>query len=343
MAFTTILTLASALFALACGAFFAFLHHVRADSAVWQGSAVFVLAQLGLFLWYLMTMRSRMMAILERLSSTVQSLIDGGGPEAFPAAEDSMLSKLQDQVLKLSRILSSQKSRSEAEGREIKSLITDITHQLRAPLANLGMYGGLLEDGRLSPEKRAEFTRVIRDQTEKLAWLTDSLVQLSRLESGLIEIRPKRGAISDAVMAAMKTVYPAADLKKVEMQFAGRQDVELSYDAKWTGEAIRNVLDNAVKYTPAGGRIGISIELYELFVRIDVADSGRGVPEQERPKIFQRFFRGASSADTEGIGIGLYLARKILTEQGGYMKVESEEGKGSVFSIFLPVERDPTG
>jgi len=336
--FVRIIIVCSALYALACGAFFAVLACFGADKEIWWGAAAFVLATAAIFAGYLLSLRSRMIEILDKLSLTVQSLIDGQDKQQFPVSEDNLLSKLQDQVLKLSGILRMQKLRYKEEGEEMKSLITDITHQLRTPLANLNMYNGLLADESLPPGKRTEFARVMRDQTEKLTWLMDSLVKISRLESGIIEIRAERRNIADTVLAAIKMAYPSAEEKELEIVFEGSRPVQLLHDAKWTGEAIGNVLDNAIKYTPAGGSIKVTLERYEMFARIDIADNGRGIPEAELAKVFQRFFRGASSSDTPGVGVGLYLARKILTEQGGYMKVSSEPGRGSVFSLFLPVD-----
>ncbi len=336
--FTRIITICSAIYALACGAFFAVLHYAGANKTIGWTAAAFVLATAMIFAGYLLSLRSGMITILDKLSLTVQSLIDGQDEEHFPISEDNLLSKLQDQVLKLSGILRTQKLRYKEEGEEMKSLITDITHQLRTPLANLNMYNGMLADEALPPDKRAEFARVARDQTEKLTWLMDSLVKLSRLESGIIEIRVERRNIVDTVLEAIKTVYPAAEEKGLNISFEGSVPVPLLHDSKWTGEAIGNVLDNAIKYTPAGGKIKVTVERYEMFARIDIADSGCGIPEAELAKVFQRFFRGASSTDTQGVGVGLYLTRKIVTEQGGYMKASSEPGGGSVFSLFLPVD-----
>jgi len=328
----------SAIYAFACGAFFAVLLLMEADRGIWLASASFALATAAIFAGYLLAIRARMATVLDKLSRTVQSLIDGQERELFPASEDNLLSKLQDQVWKLSGILKAQRQRYKEEGEEMKSLITDITHQLRAPLANLAMYSGLLTGETPSPEKRAEFARIVRDQTEKLTWLMDSLVKLSRLESGIIEIRAERLGLDDTALSAIKAAFPAAHGKGVEISFHGSGGVRTLHDAKWTGEAIGNVLDNAIKYTPAGGQVKLSVEKYEMFARIDVSDNGRGIPEVELPKVFQRFFRGADSSDAEGVGVGLYLARKIVSEQGGYMKVASKPGEGSVFSIFLPVE-----
>ena len=107
------------------------------------------------------------------------------------------------------------------------------------------------------------------------------------------------------------------------------------FDRKWTAEALGNILDNAVKYT-GQGRIAVRTRQYELFTAVEVADTGPGLDEEEIPGLFGRFQRGEDAQEQEGVGIGLYLARQILVGEGGYIKVSSKKGKGSVFSLFLP-------
>ena len=114
------------------------------------------------------------------------------------------------------------------------------------------------------------------------------------------------------------------------------EDLCVSHDSKWTEEAIFNLLDNAVKYTPEGGDIHVTVQDWEMYLEIAVTDTGRGIPESVQATIFKRFYREEAVHDVDGIGIGLYLAREIITMQGGYITVESEVGKGSTFSIFLP-------
>ena len=112
-------------------------------------------------------------------------------------------------------------------------------------------------------------------------------------------------------------------------------DLTARFDLKWTVEALYNLVDNAVKYTPAGGSVTLRAREYELFCRIDVTDTGPGIPEAEQAKIFQRFYRSPAVSGEEGVGIGLYLARQIAAGQGGYLKVTSRPGEGSTFSLFL--------
>ena len=108
------------------------------------------------------------------------------------------------------------------------------------------------------------------------------------------------------------------------------------FDLKWTLEALSNILDNAVKYTPAGGTVSVNAQEYEMFVRIDVADSGIGMSEEETAKVFARFYRSPRVSQEKGVGIGLYLVREILSREGGYIKVTSKIDQGSTFSVFLP-------
>ncbi len=115
-------------------------------------------------------------------------------------------------------------------------------------------------------------------------------------------------------------------------------DIYAVFDSKWTAEALANIVDNAVKYTEHG-TITISAVSYEMFVRIDISDTGAGIPESEQSRIFARFYRSGTSQEQEGVGIGLYLARQIISDEGGYIKVISVPGKGSTFSVFLPKEQ----
>ena len=113
-------------------------------------------------------------------------------------------------------------------------------------------------------------------------------------------------------------------------------DAQAVFDPRWTAEVVCNLLDNAVKYTPAGGTVTVEVIPYQMFCRVNVTDSGPGISEAERAKVFQRFYRSPAAYETEGVGIGLYLARQIAEGQGGYIKVSSQPGRGSCFSLYLP-------
>jgi signal transduction histidine kinase len=248
-----------------------------------------------------------------------------------------MLSKLQSQVIKLTNILKAQNRRVKNERDEIKSLISDITHQLKTPLSNLKIYHELLMDESISKEEYIEFKDNIQNQIEKLDFLLSSMIKVSRLESGIIQLAKVKANLNYICLTGIKQAYQQANIKNIDIKLNNTENIILNIDKNWTIEAIFNIIDNAIKYTPIGGTIIINIIQYELFTRIDIIDNGIGIDETEINNIFKRFYRGKASKNVNGVGLGLYLARKIITMQDGYIKVKSEVSKGSVFSLFLPL------
>lgn len=216
----------------------------------------------------------------------------------------------------------------------IKTLIADISHQTKTPISNLLLYSELLKEENL-PETAAYNVNALHQQTEKLRFLIDALVKLSRLENGIITLSPQKRKIQPMLEDILEQFVPEAAEKGLYLHLENTA-ATAEFDQKWTAEALCNIVDNAVKYTARGG-ISISVLTYELFVRIDISDTGTGIPEEEQNRIFSRFYRSQTVKDQEGVGIGLYLAREIIAGQGGYIKVSSQKEKGSVFSVFLPV------
>ena len=252
----------------------------------------------------------------------------------FSEAEDTLTARLQHQLLKLRNILTAQNKMLAQEKEHIKTLISDISHQIKTPVAAANTFAQLLGDKSLSDEERNEYVATLQTSLEKLTFLTNSLIKMSRLESGIIRLKPERNSLNDIVLQAVKTVYAKARGKNITITFDCEQTFEALLDFNWTAEAITNVLDNAVKYTPNGGVVGLKITEYPSYLRLDISDNGIGIPEEEQAKIFGRFYRGKQSAGVDGVGIGLYLTRDIVNKQNGYIKVASDEN-GSTFSLFL--------
>jgi signal transduction histidine kinase len=249
--------------------------------------------------------------------------------------DESLLSKIES---KMSRFLDASRLRREQIEREqerVHSLISDISHQTKTPLANIALYTQLLAEQDLSKEQAA-LSGQVAASAEKLGFLIQSLVKTSRLESGIIKVEPRGGNVCDLIDAAISECEKTANAKGISLT-ASHNDVSLSalLDLRWCIEALVNIIDNAVKYTPSDGSVTITTTDYEMFVCVNIADTGRGIREEDLPKVFGRFWRGLESADLPGVGIGLYLAREIVAACGGYIKVSSEVGKGSTFSVFL--------
>lgn len=288
------------------------------------------LAALLLGLWLWLDAR-RTVRRLDRMLSTA---IDGGfGEESFDESAPSALES------RMARFLngSARSLRGVQRQREsIQRLLSDISHQTKTPLTNLKLYSSLLME-ELTPRQR-EQAQVIFQQSEKLSFLIETLVKLSRLETDVLAVTPKSQPLSPLLERAASQAKAAAEQKGIALQLHLQQQAEMRalYDLRWTAEALGNLLDNAVKYTPPGGCIQVSATQYELFCRIDVHDNGIGVAEEEQAQIFGRFYRGRQVREQEGLGIGLYLAREIVQKQGGYLKLSSRPGQGSTFSLYLP-------
>lgn len=299
---------------------------------LWGFSGVLILFALLLLLDFLHNRYND--DLLEQITLLIEALVEQQERQIFSEAEDTLTARLQHQLLKLRNILTAQNQMLAQEKEQIKTLISDISHQIKTPIAAANTFAELLSDGELSAEERTEYITTLQMSLGKLTFLTNSLIKMSRLESGIISLKPEKNSLNEIVLQAVKTVYAKAKEKGILITFECDQTFEAVLDFNWTAEAISNVIDNAVKYTPQGGFICLQITEYPSFLRLDISDSGVGIPEEEQAKIFGRFYRGKQSVGTDGVGIGLYLTREIINKQNGYMKVSSDEN-GSTFSMFL--------
>ena len=299
---------------------------------LWGFSGVLILFALLLLLDFLHNRYND--DLLEQITLLIEALVEQQERQIFSEAEDTLTARLQHQLLKLRNILTAQNQMLAQEKEQIKTLISDISHQIKTPIAAANTFAELLSDGELSAEERTEYITTLQMSLGKLTFLTNSLIKMSRLESGIISLKPEKNSLNEIVLQAVKTVYAKAKEKGILITFECDQTFEAVLDFNWTAEAISNVIDNAVKYTPQGGFVCLQITEYPSFLRLDISDSGVGIPEEEQAKIFGRFYRGKQSVGTDGVGIGLYLTREIINKQNGYMKVSSDEN-GSTFSMFL--------
>ena len=269
---------------------------------------------------------------LRRLNAMLDRAIAGGfSEERFDETE---LSALEGRLARFLRGSAAARRTVETEQAAVKTLIADISHQTRTPIANLLLYASLLSESELDPRQR-EQVNALSAQAEKLSFLIKALVKASRLEAGIVAPAPAVNPVGPLLENAVKQEGPAALAKQITLT-ADPFDGSAAFDPRWTGEALGNVVNNAVKYTPPGGRVSVSAQLLDSFCRIDVADTGPGVPESEQAAVFNRFYRGGATRAAEGLGLGLYLAREILAKQGGYIRLSSRPGEGCVFSLYLP-------
>ena len=278
--------------------------------------------------------RWRTARTIRRLDDMLTSAMNGSFSEK--TFDESRLSALES---RLARYLSAS-ALSERNIREqkdqISALISDISHQTKTPVANLQLYTQLLLEQPLTPQGK-DCAAAISTQADKLQSLIEALVKTSRLETGILALHPQRGEIAPVVERAVAQYAPRAVETGITLTL-GQIEAAAVFDAKWTEEAVCNLLDNAVKYTPSGATVSVEVKNYALFSSIRVTDTGPGIPEGEQAKIFGRFYRAPSAYQADGVGIGLYLTRQIAEKQGGYVKLESAPGKGSTFSLYIPRE-----
>lgn len=266
---------------------------------------------------------------LERLNRMVDTAIQGDFTE--DSFDETLLSALESKLAHYLAASTVSARRVAAEKEALKSLIGDISHQTKTPIANILLYTQLLTE----QPGNAACLEALDSQTRKLQSLIDALVKTSRLETGVIALHPVPGCLREVLTSAVGQLAAKAAAKNISLSLEPT-DIQAVFDPKWTEEAIYNLLDNAVKYTPAGGAVSLGVTAYPMFAAVHVRDNGPGIAEAEQPKVFQRFYRGAEHRSEEGVGIGLYLARQIAEGQGGYIKVHSTPGTGSVFSLYLP-------
>lgn len=248
---------------------------------------------------------------------------------------DDLWGKVYDKLVQLSNMYVHKNLEISEEKDKLKELISDISHQTKTPISNINLYLEMIED-EINQNRNEEYLKKMKGQVDKLNFLLESMVKMSRLETGSIKIQKQNSLFSDTLAMVISNIVIKADQKNIKIDVEYDENMVLNHDKKWTAEAIFNILDNAVKYTNEGGNIHIVVTREELFTKISIKDNGKGISTERQASIFTRFYREPEVHDNDGIGIGLYLARKIITLQDGYIKVQSQVGQGSNFMIYLP-------
>lgn len=269
---------------------------------------------------------------MKRLDAMLTAAMDGSFSEK--AFDESRLSALESRMAQYLASCTVSARNLQTQKNQISTLVSDISHQTKTPVANLLLYTQLLSEQPLTEQGR-ECVQALTTQTDKLQTLIDALVKTSRLETGILALHPEESDIAPIAERAVSQYIPKAQEKNIQLvleQTAGRA----VFDSKWTEEALCNLLDNAIKYTPEKGTVAINVKNYEMFSALCVSDTGPGIPEEEHAKIFSRFYRSPHAYQAQGVGIGLYLTRQIMERQGGYVKLNSTPGQGSIFSLYLP-------
>lgn len=247
--------------------------------------------------------------------------------------------KVEEKLRELKFYFSDLKQRLNAEENSTKELITNISHQLKTLIASIRMCHELGKSSELSKEERTEFLETETQEINKMEVLLDELVKLSRLENNMIQLKPEKNSLKQTIIEAVSQIVVKAYEKKIELCVEMEQDIEILYDRKWTVEAIGNVLENAIKYSEPETQIIIRVIDLPNSILVEIEDEGMGVLEEELHEIFQRFFRGKRAKESvkEGAGVGLYLTRYILEQQGAAIIAKRKASKGTIFKIVFPL------
>lgn len=297
---------------------------------------IILFAVVFVLLWKNYRTKKEVRLFAEKVEATLDAIVTEKEWTIDGELEDSLWGRTGTQLAKAGTVFQKKEEESEREKERVKGLISDISHQTRTPVANVKLYLELLGDEELS-QSGQEFLGKIQGQMEKIDFLMQSMVKMSRIETGILQIRKEDKNLYETIRHAVASVVPEAVQKEIALYVDCEEEMIIRHDSKWTEEAIYNVLDNALKYTEPGGKIHIQAERQELFVKLSISDTGKGIAPERQAEIFTRFYREPEVHDKPGVGIGLYLARTIMELQKGYIEVQSEVGRGASFWLYFPV------
>lgn len=285
---------------------------------------------------FIIQIRQKLVMFSDTFCRLLDNMLAGEMEPEQAAEKETLFYKINHRLVRLYEVMQENQNSVAKERANLQELISDISHQVKTPITNLKMINATLLEQPMPKQKSQQFLFDSGTQLDKLDFLMQAMIKTSRLEAGVISLEKKIQPIYDTLAAALGGILLNAEKKNIYVNVECPKDISISHDRKWTSEALFNILDNAVKYTPNHGHIYVTVVSWEFYLKVDITDTGKGIPEKLYGTIFKRFYRENEVHDIEGIGIGLYLSRNIITLQGGYIKVASEIGKGSTFSVFLP-------
>lgn len=269
---------------------------------------------------------------IEKLSMYLRKISSGEFSLDVRDNEEGELSILKNEIYKVTLMLSEQSSQLTKDKVYLTDAISDISHQLKTPLTSMMVMADLIEDSRTTPAKRKEFTHNIRMQLERMEWLVSALLKLSKIDAGTIHFKSEPVYMKNIIEKAVAPLLIPIEIRGQTLTIEGEDSAKILGDYNWTAEALGNIIKNCVDHTPEGGSLVISFSENTLFTEVTIQDTGKGIPKEDLPYIFRRFYKGKNASE-ESVGIGLALAHSIITHQQGDIEVQSEVGVGTQFRI----------
>lgn len=285
----------------------------------------------GLMFW---SQRARRTKELKRLEKLTYDILNEREIQAGSMGEETLYGKIEYELVRVQEMQNGRKEEAEKSRDEIQKLISEIAHQMRTPLTNMETYLGFMKDD--SGEMASGYVAALEKSEEKLHFLVESFIKMSRLEQHIIQIKKEEKDLLQTVLNVLGQIQCYAEEKEIQFDITFPENAVCAHDANWLGEALYNILENAVKYSDNGGKIEVTVSENEMFMKIRVRDYGLGISEGEEHRIFQRFYRGKLVTTQAGFGIGLYLAREIVNLHGGFL-IAKRMSPGVSLEVRIPV------
>ncbi|RHV00270.1 sensor histidine kinase [Blautia sp. OM07-19] len=275
--------------------------------------------------------------VMEQAVSQINAYLDGNHNARIECDDEGELYRLFHTVNSLAAVVNAHADNELREKEFLKNTISDISHQLKTPLAALNIYNGLLQDGDMELSAVKEFADLSEQELDRIETLVQNLLKITRLDAGAIVLEKNAENVADMMRdIELHFAYRARQEKK-EIILSGSDHLSLFCDRDWLNEAIDNIVKNAFDHTESGATIRVAWKELPSGVQIVITDNGCGIHPEDIHHIFKRFYRSRFSKDTQGIGLGLPLAKAIIEAHGGLIEVESELGIGTSFIMNFPI------
>ncbi len=279
---------------------------------------------------------SRVFSKIRKISVSAEAIVEGNYNIINGDTQEGDIGYLIYQINCMSERLSENVHALENEKIFLKRIMTDMSHQLKTPLASLIMFNDIMKnDSTLSEEERDGFVLESKNQLDRMEWLIKNILKMAKLEAGVVEFTMEEADISETIQRSLSPLKAIASEKNVDIGLHGSSNIIVKHDINWTTEAFSNIIKNCIEHSKTGGDINISWDQNNVFVQIIIEDEGQGIPKDELPRIFDRFYKGSYSCNPTNIGIGLYITKTIVEGQSGSIYVSSTPGKGTRFTVRL--------
>lgn len=275
----------------------------------------------------------RQHALLEDAVEQIQMFLDGDTDARIACDEEGEIYRLFHSINTLAAVLNAQASKENREKVFLKNTISDISHQLKTPLAALNIYNGLMQDGTENLSDIQEFAVLSEKELDRMEMLVQNLLKITKLDAGSIVFEKRMENVSDMMEESRYHFVYRAEQEQKRLIYSGNRETILFCDRSWLMEAMDNLVKNALDHTKSRDTVKVEWRQFSSMVQIRIKDSGSGIHPEDLHHIFKRFYRSRFSKDTQGIGLGLPLAKAIIEAHDGTIEVDSTLGQGTCFTI----------